>query len=288
MSANLFLRLARMLPDAAVYVGRVLEHHDDDTSTVELPTNQALTVVGGNVARGSLIRPRGRTVPVGGWAFVRRGVIETRAPDPAPEAISVGAPVAPALTDFLDTFAGTGTLEARITDSGHSWGDSGGAPIVDAYVSAGLLETTVSTALRLDPQWAPATTSWAVEADIVLGAYALPQARFEMWMQDADGYGPMLRVQPDNTGSIYIDYQSNDFDFTSADDSVISLAPHTLRMEVLTNSQVRVLVDGVQLFLSAAGLNFPNPLDDPYIVIVNNASDPTRVRLDRVLAADLP
>jgi hypothetical protein len=123
MSQNLFRQLAALLPDAPVYVGKVLELHDDDTSTVELPIALTTVSVGGGLARGALIRPRGRTVPVGGWAFVRRGVIETRAPDPAPEAISVGAPVAPGPdTWLLDTFTGAaGPLEEHTSDSGHAW-----------------------------------------------------------------------------------------------------------------------------------------------------------------------
>jgi hypothetical protein len=90
MSTNIFQRISRLLPDAVIYVGRVVEHHADDTSTVELPIGLATTDVGGGLARGSLIRPRGRTVPVGGWAFVRRGVIETHAPDVFGVPVGVG------------------------------------------------------------------------------------------------------------------------------------------------------------------------------------------------------
>lgn len=286
MSQNLFRQLAALVPDAGLYVGKVLAHHDDDTSTVQLPIAVATVSVGGGLAHGDLIRPRGRTVPVGGWAFVRRGVIETRAPDPAPEAIAVGAPVAP--PGFLDTFAGSGSLDGRTTDSGHTWGDSGGAPIVDAFVADGLLQTNVPTALRVDPQWAPSTLSWAVEVDLLLAAYAAPQSRFEIWMQDADGYGPMLRLVPNTSGtSIGVRFESNDFAFTHYEDWDISQAPHTLRMEVLTNNRARVLVDGAEAFLSNPNLNFPSPLDDVYLVLVSNASDPTRVRLDRVAAVDI-
>jgi hypothetical protein len=120
VSSNIFSRLARMLPDAPVLVGRVLEHHDDDTSTVELPLETPSTVIGGGVARGSLIRPRGTTVPVGGWAFVRRGVIETRAPDALPLPIEVGEPAAPAFT-FLESMGGLAfndDLGSRPADTG--------------------------------------------------------------------------------------------------------------------------------------------------------------------------
>lgn len=95
MSSNLYKRLATLLPDAPVLVGRVIEHHDDDTSTVELPVELPLVNLGG-VARGSLIRPRGRDVPVGGWAFVRRNVIETQAPNWTISDVSlIGAPPPP-------------------------------------------------------------------------------------------------------------------------------------------------------------------------------------------------
>jgi hypothetical protein len=78
---NAYAALSAALPDAPVLVGRVVAHHEDDTSTVELPIGVA-NVGAGGIVRGSRIRPRGRTVPVGGWAFVRRGRIENRAPPP--------------------------------------------------------------------------------------------------------------------------------------------------------------------------------------------------------------
>jgi hypothetical protein len=131
MMRNAFKLLAGLLPDAPVLVGRVLAHHDDDTSTVELPINLAVTAVGGGVARGSLIRPRGRTVPVGGWAFVRRGVIETRAPDPAPEAISVGAPVAPPAP------SGTPLFWARFNATSNRDEVGNWAYVLDEYIDPG-------------------------------------------------------------------------------------------------------------------------------------------------------
>lgn len=113
MSTNLFQKLSQLVPDAPLLVGRVIAHHDDDTSTVELPVNLALTPVGGPVARGALIRPRGRTVPIGGWAFVRRGVIETRAPDNVPQAVSVGVEAGPPAPP------GTTALWARFNAGGN-------------------------------------------------------------------------------------------------------------------------------------------------------------------------
>lgn len=95
MSTNLFARLKRLLPDSPVLVGRVLAHHDDDTSTVLLPTNQGLSSVGDTLGTGSYVRARGTTVPVGSNAFVRDGVIETQAPDADPLVIRIGTVVAP-------------------------------------------------------------------------------------------------------------------------------------------------------------------------------------------------
>ena len=88
MTRNLYALLSEVLPDAPVLVGRVIAHHTDDTSTVELPIGVA-TVSNGGLTRGSTIRPRGRTVPVGGWAFVRRGRIENRASEPEGDVVLV-------------------------------------------------------------------------------------------------------------------------------------------------------------------------------------------------------
>lgn len=90
MSANLFRRLKDLLPAPQVLVGRVTAHHDDDTSSIELPSSLGLTDVGGNVATGSVIRARGRSVAVGQNAFVRAGVVESQAPGGAPLEIEVG------------------------------------------------------------------------------------------------------------------------------------------------------------------------------------------------------
>jgi hypothetical protein len=88
--SNFFKRLQSLVPLPPVLVGRVLAHHADDTSTVELPMALGVTPYGNNVATGALIRPRGRTVPVGGMAFVRAGVIETQAPDVVPIDMQIG------------------------------------------------------------------------------------------------------------------------------------------------------------------------------------------------------
>lgn len=89
--SNAYVKLKQILPPAPVLVGLVTAHHDeDDTSTVVLPTNEGRIEYAAGVAVGSTIRPRGTTVPVGEKAFVRNGVIETRAPDGDPIEIEVG------------------------------------------------------------------------------------------------------------------------------------------------------------------------------------------------------
>ncbi len=87
---NLFKRLQALLPAPPVLVGRVLAHHDDDTSTVSLPAGQAVAAYDGQLQSGSLIRVRGRNVAVGQNAFVRDGVVESQAPDVEPIEITVG------------------------------------------------------------------------------------------------------------------------------------------------------------------------------------------------------
>lgn len=88
--SNLFVRLKQILPPSPVWIGLVTEHHDDDTSTVVLPTNEGTFAYAAGVSTGSTIRPRGTFVPVGEKAFIRDGVIETRAPDGDPVEIEVG------------------------------------------------------------------------------------------------------------------------------------------------------------------------------------------------------
>ena len=94
MSTNLFAALKRLLPDSPVWIGEVVSHNAaEDTSTIRLPTGEGDIAYAGAVQGGSLIRARGRTVPVGQNAFVRDGVVETQAPSGTPVAYVVG-PVA--------------------------------------------------------------------------------------------------------------------------------------------------------------------------------------------------
>ncbi len=91
MSTNLYARLTRLLPAEPLLIGRVVEHHDDDTSTLELPLGIPLTPVAQGVSTGSLIRARGRTVAVGRNAWVRGGVVQSEAPEGEPVEIVTGS-----------------------------------------------------------------------------------------------------------------------------------------------------------------------------------------------------
>lgn len=90
-SAAIFRILQSLAPEAPLLVGRVIAIHDeDDTSSVLLPSALGTQGLGATLAAGSVIRARGTWVPVGQNAFVRRGLIENRAPDADPEQVVVG------------------------------------------------------------------------------------------------------------------------------------------------------------------------------------------------------
>lgn len=90
MSTNVFARLRALLPPEPVIVARVVEHHDDDTSTVELPTGFSLVPVGLGVSTGNRFRARGTNVPVDSNAFIRGNVIQNQAPDGDPNEVATG------------------------------------------------------------------------------------------------------------------------------------------------------------------------------------------------------
>lgn len=65
---NLYRQFLELIPRDPLYVGIVIEHHTDGTSTVQLP--------GG----GGLMRARGQGVAVGERAFVQGGEVKGLAP----------------------------------------------------------------------------------------------------------------------------------------------------------------------------------------------------------------
>lgn len=253
MSSNLFQRISRMLPDAVVYVGRVLAHHDDDTSTVELPIGLTTTAVGGGLARGSLIRPRGRTVPVGGWAFVRRGVIETHAPTPAPEAIAVGAPVTPPVEfEFLETFGGTigDDLGSRPADTGEEYLEGG--PFTGWELAGGSAVRGSSSAGATFDFAPPDGSAFYLEATI-----SNLTARFTMSLisgEDPESdHSLSVTARNRSTDLLRVDVELRDtpdtdetcgFDVTA----LSALAEHVIRMEVSADRLTwGVLIDGTHV-----------------------------------------
>lgn len=106
MSTNLFARLQRILPPSPVLIGEVIDINEaEDYSTVELLTRQGTNEYAPGIATGSRIRARGTFVPVGQRAFVRDGVVETRAPDGDILDLAVGKVVV-----LPEAFAFTGAI----------------------------------------------------------------------------------------------------------------------------------------------------------------------------------
>lgn len=175
---NAYVKLKQILPPAPVLVGLVTAHHEDDTSTVVLPTQEGRIEYAAGVAAGSTIRARGTTVPVGDKAFVRNGVIETRAPDgdaipieigrvvppmtpltfngPIPDqTATVGAAVAVDLTGYwsgglgaLSFSLAAGALPAGLTLS--STGVLSGTPTIEAVTGGLVLRATDTAGYRVD------------------------------------------------------------------------------------------------------------------------------------------
>lgn len=94
MNANVFTRLRALFPTSQTLIARVVAHNADDTSTLELPTNQALQTYATGVSTGSTFTARGRPVAVGLNAFVRDGVAQSQAPSAAPADVVIGTVVA--------------------------------------------------------------------------------------------------------------------------------------------------------------------------------------------------
>lgn len=179
MTSNAYVALKRLLPPPSLLVGKVTAHHtDDETSTVVLPTQQGVNEYAAGVATGSTIRARGTFVPVGANAFVRDGVIESRAPDenaseivigavvPVPmpltfngpipdQTATVGATVAVDLTGYWSGGLGaptftvaSGTLPAGLTLS--TAGVISGTPTTAAIASGVVLRATDTAGYRVD------------------------------------------------------------------------------------------------------------------------------------------
>lgn len=81
MSVNPLLRLRALLPTPPLLLARVVAINADDTSLVELPLGLGQVSIANGVAVGVRLTVRGSSVPVNSNAFIRNGVIESKAPD---------------------------------------------------------------------------------------------------------------------------------------------------------------------------------------------------------------
>lgn len=141
MTSNAYVALKRLLPPPSLLVGKVTAHHtDDETSTVVLPTQQGVNEYAAGVATGSTIRARGTFVPVGANAFVRDGVIESRAPDENVSEIVIGAvvpvPMPPTFNGPIPDQVGPAGAAFTLDVSGY-W--SGGLGALSFSLAAGAL-----------------------------------------------------------------------------------------------------------------------------------------------------
>ena len=81
MSTNVYAQLRALLPAPPLLLAKVIAINADDTSDVELPLGLGNATVAAGVAVGTKLRVRGSSVPVDSNAFIRSGVIESKAPD---------------------------------------------------------------------------------------------------------------------------------------------------------------------------------------------------------------
>lgn len=306
--SNLFQRLRELMPAPPLLVGKVLAHHADDTSTVELPIGLGLTNYGGNVATGALIRPRGRTVPVGGMAFVRAGVIETEAPAGVPVSLQVGQvvqlPPAPVigLLDHFNGLAGTSLL-AHTSDSGHAWQDIGFITDPnDLYLDGAGKLRAADTDLMVASTWPVPAASFAAEVDCYIGTLAptvpLPTMTLQvaLYIKDlqAGGFwGPEVAVQSINGGQLQL-YINDAHPSTTIDHliatGVAASSNVTLRVEMpVPGGSYVVKLNGVTYYTSPP-LAYPFPLEAVALRLKNgntgdaSSYDTTQLSVSRIQA----
>lgn len=274
--SNIFQRLRELIPSPPLLVGKVLAHHADDTSTVELPVGLGLTSYGGNVATGALIRPRGRTVPVGGMAFVRAGVIETEAPAGVPVSLQIGQVVAtppvpvPGLLDFFNGPAATSLL-AHTSDSGHAWQDIGFITNpLDVYLDGAGALRAADTDVMVASTWPVPAGGFVAEVECYIGTLAptvalptmtLQVALYAKDLQPGGFWGPEVAVQSINGAQLHL-YINDAHPSTTVDHLIPTGIPAnstvTLRVELVTGGAYVVKLNGVQHYTSPP-LAYPFP-----------------------------
>lgn len=305
--SNLFQRLRELMPAPPLLVGKVLAHHADDTSTVELPIGLGLTNYGGNVATGALIRPRGRTVPVGQMAFVRAGVIETEAPAGVPVPLQVGQVVAlppVALAGLLDHFNGAAaeSLLAHTSDSGHAWQAIGfiNDP-ANVYLDGGGALRAAEADVMVASTWPLPVGGFVAEVDCYIGTLvptvALPTKRLAVALyikdlQPGGFWGPEIEVRSINGGELHL-YINDVHPSTTTDHLIPTGIPAnsnvTLRVELVTGGSYTVTLNGLLHYTSPA-LAYPFPLEVVALRLRNGhltasvSEDPAQLSVSRIQA----
>ncbi len=296
MSNNLFQRLRELVPLPPVLVGIVRAHHDDDTSTVEIPGSLPITGYAGNVAAGSLIRPRGRTVPVGKKAFVRAGVIETQAPDDDPIDIPIGVIILPpppptptAYAWFLDTFTGTGDLSTHTPENGPAWAmhpESPAGTISQFLLDTGTLKSRNDLGGIVPSGYAIPAVDFYIVVDAICSDTA-PNMLVEIKDTNYAGTprGPQFEIGnwDFDTYNVYLDTNDGTVNDTHDADTGVGLgATLTLRIEVRDNgADLRVFVNGAAYY-STTGLAYPLPLTELMIRFTGDTAANYLARFSRV------
>ena len=145
MSTSAFARLRALLPQSPVIVGEVISHDAvNDTSVIRLPAQVSTVGYAAGLETGVTFQARGTTVPVGAFAFIRDGVVETRAPDSPPVEIVVGkvasaVPAPPAPPPVLARLVLAVGLNTGLDWSGKTYTDDTFATPSSPDITSGLL-----------------------------------------------------------------------------------------------------------------------------------------------------
>lgn len=189
---------------------------------------------------------------------------------------------------LLDTFSGEGNLSTHTSDSGHTWNVF---QLVDNLSELVLNGTggciTADTDIWCRSNWVPSITgSFYTEAELFVKEHpGAGSPYFRLFAKESnlvDFYGPHVDVYPNSTtGKIAIQVWDGDElvgNIFTVDTSVNVNESIVVRLQVISNTQVRVYVNGVLLYTSAAiilptltfvGFNFRVPAGDPTQFVLN-------------------
>ena len=189
---------------------------------------------------------------------------------------------------LLDTFSGEGNLSTHTADSGHAWSVF---QLVDNLSELVLNGTggciTADTDIWCRSNWVPSITgSFYTEAEVFVKEHpGAGSPYFRLFAKESnlvDFYGPHVDVYPNNTtGKIAIQVWDGDAlvgNIFTVDTSVNVNESVVVRLQVISNTEVRVYVNGTLLYTSAAiilptltfvGFNFRVPAGDPTQFVLN-------------------